>query len=514
MDRNVIPITPSADAHARAETERKRQLFAWADRVLTNLGYVDRIARAVDLTDLRKILFDADAAELAIREALHPASGKRADHFIGLRTGALKRILQNRFDEMKKDRSDQLRHPSSGSSSTAFLDWTNDLKFDKDGGVRPILSNLILYLRHHPEWEGVLGYDEFAAQSVIRKRPPWGDEAPDAPWTDHHEALVRVWFQREDINAAQGDVGRAVQVAARDNPFHPVREYLESLVWDGVPRIEQWLISYLHADDTPYMRAIGPRFLISAVARIYKPGCQVDHAPVLEGPQGQLKSSALRALAVRDNWFTDRLSPVSSKDAAQEAAGVWIIEIAEMDALFRASGGAKKSYLTRRVDRFRPPYGKHQTRHLRQCVFAGTINPELGGYLTDATGARRLWPFACHGMIDQAGIACDRDQLWAEAIVRYKAGAPWWLETPALEALATAEQKLRFKGDVWAKPIKEWIGRRDDVSLAEVAEHALRIQPQDLTHSAEIRVAKILDQLGFKQVRARKGNQRSYRYQR
>ena len=150
-----------------------------------------------------------------------------------------------------------------------------------------------------------------------------------------------------------------------------------------------------------------------------------------------------------DAWFTDRLSHVASKDAALEIAGVLIIEIAEMDALTRATSSAIKSFITRRHDRFRPPYGKHLTTLPRQCVFAGTINPPAEGYLQDPTGARRLWPVACHGMIDLAGLEKVRDQLWAEAVHRFKAGEPWWLETPELEALATAEQEARFVVDPW-----------------------------------------------------------------
>ena len=265
MARNVISIGPvGADAHAQAETERKRQLFAWANRVLEEeLGLADRIARATDLNELRKIVFDPAAADLAIREALHPASGKKADCFDGLNKGALRHILKNRFSEMKKDREDQLRH--SGGRQTAS-DWTDRLKFDDEGGVLPTLSNLILFLRHHQDWERVLGYDEFAAIPVTRKRPPFEGEGfgtPDAPWTDHHDTLTRAWFQDQDIKAAMGDVGRAVQAAAKFNRFHPVRDgYLDLLeAWDGKPRIDTWLINYCHAADSAYVRAVGPRFL-------------------------------------------------------------------------------------------------------------------------------------------------------------------------------------------------------------------------------------------------------------
>jgi predicted P-loop ATPase len=520
MPNNLILFPLGSEEHARAETERKQRLFAWADRVLRDLGLTDRVARVTSLDELRRVIFDADAAEvaLAIREVLHPATAAKDDCFAGLRAGGLKHILKMRFDEMKKQREAQLRRGRQGRSQQSAPDWTDDLKLDDKGGVLPMLSNLILFLRHHPQWQGVLAYDEFSARVVIRKRPPWGEEAPDAPWTDHHESLTRVWFQREDIKAAQGDVGRAVQAAARTNPIHPVREYLDALVWDETPRLDRWLVTYFHAEDSAYIRAVGPRYLISAVARVYKPGCKVDHTLILEGPQGRFKSEALRTLAARDAWFTDRLSHIASKDAAIEIAGMWLVEIAEMDALSKAAASTMKAFLTRRFDRFRPPWARHLVRLPRQCVFAGTINPPPGGYLKDVTGARRFWPVACRGTIDRDGLEGARDQLWAEAVHRYRAGAKWWLETPELEALATAEQAFRFKSDIWKELINRWLGQRNDVSIGEVLRGALGIEPDHsgkFPHSDEVRVVKILTkQMGFRRYVPRRGGKRQKRYRR
>lgn len=264
---------PGAQEHANAETERKNRLFEWADHLLRRLDLAKRITDANSFDELRKITFDADAfdVELAIGDFLHAAGGRKADHFAGMKEGTLKRLLKKRFNELKKEReAELLRGPGAGGKKRSNYNWTDDLKLDDKGGVRPLLTNLILFLRKHAKWEGVLGYDQFNARVVIRKRPPWGDEAPHTPWTDHHEFLVRVWFQNEDIVAVQGDIARAVQAAARDNCFHPVRDLFDALVWDGTPRLDAWLITYLHAEDTAYARAIGPRFLISAVARIYQ----------------------------------------------------------------------------------------------------------------------------------------------------------------------------------------------------------------------------------------------------
>jgi putative DNA primase/helicase len=508
---------PGADEHARAQTERMRRLFAWADTLISELGLTQAIAAASTSEQLRKIVLDVDIAEiaLAIQEALHPASGTKAAHFAGLREGGLKRIIQKRFNELKDDRAAALR---GGSGTRSAPDWTAELILDKNGAVRPVLANLIRFLRFHPAWEGVLAFDEFHARVAIKKAPPWGSEAPGAPWIDHHESLTRVWLQHEDLFASLGDVGRAVQAAARHAPFHPVREYFEALTWDGTPRLDTWLQTYLHVEDSDYVRAIGPRYLISAVARIYRPGCQVDHMLILEGTQGRLKSEALRTLAIRDAWFTDRLSHVNSKDAHLETIGVLIIELAELDTLARAASSATKSFLTRRHNKLRLPYGRHQVSLPRQCVFAGTINPPIGGYLKDATGARRFWPVSCHGRIDRDSLERDRDQIWAEAVVRFKAGAPWWLETPELEALATAEQAMRYLVDVWRAPIEEWTEGRRDVTITETMSKALGLAKADHTQRAVNRVSAILTSLGFVRVRARKGsrreNQRETRYRR
>jgi predicted P-loop ATPase len=202
------------------------------------------------------------------------------------------------------------------------------------------------------------------------------------------------------------------------------------------------------------------------------------------------------------------------KDAVLETAGVLLVEIAEMDALTKATPSAIKSFLSRRRDRFRPPYGKHTINLPRQCVFAATINPTMGGYLKDVTGSRRFWPVNCRGMIDCEGLELVRDQLWAEAVTLFRAGTCWWLETSELEALATTEQTARFVVDAWEEPIREWLADRIDTSVWEVLEHALGLGPKHWTQSAQKRVVDILTRMGFAKRRPRTLEGRKQRYQR
>jgi len=194
---------PGTKDYARANADRQARQFACARQVLEQLGLKAKIEQANSFDELRKIVFDADAVEVmqAIQDKLHPASGQKDADFIGWGAGPFKRLLRNQFEDMKKDRANELKKPRGGKgaagagASRPYFDWTNDLKLDAKHCVRPLLTNLILYQRYHPDWDGVLGFDEFAARVVIRKRPPWGNEQPDTPWTDHHDAQTRVWFQ-------------------------------------------------------------------------------------------------------------------------------------------------------------------------------------------------------------------------------------------------------------------------------------------------------------------------------
>jgi predicted P-loop ATPase len=413
-------------------------------------------------------------------------------------------------------------------------EWRDGLLRNNEGAPRAVLANAIHALRQAPEWQGVLWHNEFATATVARRPPPWAQQENDwrdTPWADRDDYLVAEWLQQQGILVPASIAGQAVETVARDRTFHPVREYLDSLRWDGVRRLDTWLTIYLGAADSPYVRAVGPRWLISAVARIFHPGAKADCALILEGPQGIKKSTALSIMA--KPWFTDRLSDLGSKDAAMETNGVWIIEIAELETMSRAEVSAIKAFMSRTHDRFRPPYGKRLVDLPRQCVFAGSINPE-GGYLKDATGARRFWPVVC-GQIDIDALTRDRDQLWAEARERVRNGEPWWLETPELNACAAEEQADRYQGDAWEEVIRdylaneiEWMdngptGRTPyrsarsepliEVSVGEILEKALGIEKARWTQVDQNRVARCLITMGFKRCKARRSDGgREWRY--
>jgi predicted P-loop ATPase len=301
--------------------------------------------------------------------------------------------------------------------------------------------------------------------------------------------------------------GQAVQTAARDRPFHPVKTYLHGLQWDGIARVDGWLSSYLGSEETEYSRAVGSRWLISAVARIFRAGAKADCCLILEGPQGIRKSTALRTLA--GEYFTDELADLGSKDAAMQTRGVWIIELSELDSLSHSEVARIKAFMSRTTDRFRPPYGMRLVESPRQCVFAGTVNHST--YLRDETGGRRFWPIAC-GRIDVDALARDRDQLWAEAKVRFEAGAVWWLETAELVQMASDQQIDRYEGDPWEEVIGPWLESRVDVSISEVLAKCLEKAQALWTQADKNRAARCLRALGWGRYRARHGARLEWRY--
>ena len=261
------------------------------------------------------------------------------------------------------------------------------------------------------------------------------------------------------------------------------------------------------AKDTEYSRAVGSRWLLSAVARIFRPGAKADCCLILEGPQGIRKSTALRTLA--GEYFTDELADLGTKDAAMQTRGVWIIELSELDSLSHSDVARIKAFMSRTTDRFRPPYGMRLLESPRQCVFAGTVNHTT--YLRDETGGRRFWPVTC-GRIDIDTLARDRDQLWAEAKARFDAGAAWWLETTELVQMASDQQMERYEGDPWDEVIACWLEGRSSVSISEVLERCLQ-KPQGLwTQTDKNRTARCLKALGWERYRERRSSRLEWRY--
>lgn len=385
--------------------------------------------------------------------------------------------------------------------------WRAGLVLHEKGYPLAILANAKHMLVHHPDWAGRLSFDEFASAIAVRSPTPIcadGARYP-RPWIDVDDINAACWFQNaERMNVNKRDASNAVIAAAREHRIHPVRSYLDSLHWDGSPRIDTWLIDYLGAADDPQgvTRAIGRCWLMSACARVRAPGCKVDCVLLLEGEQGTGKSTAISVLA--GDWFGDELAEIGSKDAALQLQGVWIVELAELDATSKADVERVKAFVSRSTDRFRAPYGVHTEEHPRQCVFAGTTNRR--DWNKDHTGARRFLPVEC-GSIDMVGLRTARDGLFAEADARVRGGERYHIEDVEVMKALAERQEERFEEDPWEETITTFLAPRKATSMDDVLTR-LGIEESKRQQRDVQRVGKILHRLKWVKRQFRRDGKR------
>ena len=286
-------------------------------------------------------------------------------------------------------------------------------------------------------------------------------------------------------------VGEVIQQVARHSVLSPVVDYLEGLVWDSVPRLDAWPIAYLGAEDTPFHRAAGRAWLISAVARALKPGCKADHALIFEGGQGVFKSTALLVLA-SEPWFFDGLRDFNGKESSQGLRGKWIIELPELAALHRSEVETVKAFLSRTTERYRPSYGRNEVIEPRRCIFAGTTNG-------DATCATR-----------PATVVSGRSRLASSTFPRLGAigisygprlsfaigpASEWWLDA-GMEQVAATIVAERAEEDPWLAPFAEHLIGQSETSTRDCLE-AISILPANQTRAQAMRASEVILALGW-----------------
>mgnify|MGYP003635562244 CR=1 FL=1 len=370
------------------------------------------------------------------------------------------------------------------------------LKVKADGtvtGPESSLMNAEVVFRLDPYWKGRIKLDTFAQDILVD-----GNNI-----TDVDEVDAAIWLDRAyKIQVPVTIARQAMQSVARMQQAHPVQEYLQSLEWDSEQRIDRWLCQYCFAPDKTIVRAYSRRWLISAVARVMRPGCKVDTTLIIQGDQGVKKSTAFEVLA-SPSWFSDTQLNLRDKDAMQTIRGVWIYEFAELDSVRRTDQTAVKAFLSSRVDRFRPSYGRNVVRYERQCVIVGTTN-ELD-FLRDSTGSRRYWPVQV-GTVDIEGLTLVRDQLWAEAVAAYMAGEQWWL-THEEEERRKRSEYLFVEEDAWTEAVALWLRSCGEVRVTthELWVGAMQKRPGDLTQMHRKRLVKVLEVLGCSKRRGSGG---------
>jgi putative DNA primase/helicase len=399
------------------------------------------------------------------------------------------------------------------------------------------LPNLYHILLNHPEWKGVIAYDLFSGTVVKRKAPPFSAGAEPGEWTDLDDGRLALWLaQQFGLEPKDSMLLRALMNVADANRFHPVREYLAGLSWDGQARLDEWLQTFLGAvprwyvlrpgaggravaqfltdkrDEVKklageidgqvveYTAAVGAKFLIGAVARAMRLDVKMDNVLIMEGVQYLGKSSALKVLG--EPWFTDQQIRIGDKDTYEVMRGQWIVELPELDALSKSESSSAKAFFSRSVDRYRSPYGRRAHKVPRQCVFAGTVNHYQ--YFHDASGNRRYWPVRCIRS-DLGDLAAMKDQLWAEAKARFEQGEKWWVQADE-KPMFDSEAEARYIGDAWENMIRSWLeekvpgspdGRRNECTMDQVLKLALKLDEGKWSRPEQTRVGQLMERIGW-----------------
>jgi predicted P-loop ATPase len=405
-----------------------------------------------------------------------------------------------------------------GGGQTGADDWQNKLTCTKDGAVQAAMHNLMLILEMDPQLAGLLALDEFANRVVVRRAPPWSG-GNDGEFTELDGVELSAWLgspDRYQMIVKSSMVLEAVEAVARRHKFHPVRDYLRTLKWDGEPRLRRLFVDHFGATDDEYHQRVAEIFMVSAAARILRPGCKVDTMLVLEGGQGLGKTRVTQVLFGGDRWYMDAQRSPAEKDFYQDIVGKWGVEIGEMTSFSKAETNKVKQTLSATSDTYRPSYGRYSRTFPRQCVFIGTTNENE--WQRDHTGGRRFLPVGVT-RVDVSAIEAVRDQLWAEAVALLDDGLDWWV----LPSDAKDQQDERYLEDSWSEPISRWLDGRapssdkvdvyagiemcqnpyivTECSTTEILTRALHIDLARHTKQDQMRVAAIMTRLAWDKYR-------------
>lgn len=327
-----------------------------------------------------------------------------------------------------------------GAEPVSDDSWKQQLEYTAKGNMIPSISNAVTILNNDPRIAGRIRYNEFAARYEITRDLPW-KQAPST-WADNDDSALRYYLEKTYGLVAPSKIADAVAVVLERHKYHPVRDYLGALTWDGTGRLDTLLADWIGVEhDTAYIRAVTRKALTAAVARVYQPGIKFDYMLVIRGPQGIGKSMLLKKLA--GSWVQETMTTVEGKEACEQLRGFWIVEMGELSATRKADNEAIKLFLSRQTDTYRVPYGKRLSEFPRQCIFVGTTNSPT--YLSDPSGNRRYWPVTVNGLNPRRGCWTELtqdyvDQIWAEAVFRYRAGESLYLDDPVLAAEAMIQQ--------------------------------------------------------------------------
>lgn len=318
-------------------------------------------------------------------------------------------------------------------------EWKAELEYTKSGKLLCNIANIILILENDPALAGHIVHDLFTGMDSAKGGLPWNKNANQ--WTDIDDANLRVWLEKHYDITGKEKIADALTAVLTRHSYHPIRDYLNGLTWDGVPRLDRIIIDYMGAEDSELNRAMSRKHFVAAVARVFNPGCKYDYCLIMSGAEGIGKSTLLRVMGGK--WFNDSITTLEGKEGMEQLRRAWVVELGELSSIKRSDVEQVKAHLSKQVDIYRAAYARRVLEHPRQCVFCGTTNEAL--FLKGDTGNRRFWVIPVVAELRKykdwsEAIRRDRDQLWAEAVHYYKQGEPLYL-SEELEAQAKQRQQ-------------------------------------------------------------------------
>ena len=430
-------------AYSHHETDpASQQLCNAFDLVRIHLfGVHDEGTRQTDVTKLPSYLKMQDfaAKDKTVRVLL--TKERQAD-------------VESDFDGLDLDGAD-------GAVSEKSTDWMADLEYDRKGAIKSTTKNIITILDNDPRLAGHLWHDLFSGFDLIRNGLPWDRKA--VQWGNRDDANLRVYLDENYGVTGKDKVKDAKDAVFTRHRVHPIRDYLGGLEWDGTPRLDTLIIDYLGAEDTALNRAMTRKHFVAAVARVMNPGCKYDYCLIVTGAEGIGKSTLFAVMG--GEWFNDSLVTMEGKSGMEQARGGWVIELPELGSIKRSDVEQVKAYISRQDDTYRPAYGTVVEKHPRQCVFCGTTNETY--FLKGDTGNRRFWVMAANP--DQrkhedvkADLAEERDQIWAEAVQRWREGEKLYLPK---DLETEARQRQADYNDEADDPLKDMLSTYLEMKL-------------------------------------------------
>lgn len=355
-------------------------------------------------------------------------------------------MIREKLDSVREDFKDYAEEEEKEQDND---DWLENLSVDSKGRIKSTIDNIVLVFENDYRVKNKICINELEHTEVAVGRLPWRKKDDTSHrLTNVDKSSIRHFLEKNYNIVGEKKIRDAIAKIAYDNSFHPIKDYLNSLSWDGINRIDTLFIDYLGVENSEYTRTVTRKALVACIARIFKAGCKFDYVLTLVGKQGIGKSTIIKELA-RD-WFSDSLDTVIGKEAYEQLQGVWIIELGELAVLKKAEQEHVKRFITKREDRYRVAYGEVVESFPRQCVFFATSNPK--DFLNDPTGGRRWWVLDTMTKEPIKDIFTDLtkyeiDQIWAEAYQRYKDGEELYLSKEMEEQANIRQEEHTYRSD-------------------------------------------------------------------